>query len=144
MQLENIKQKFGGYNLLLIICWSILVISSFGRGIAGRIEGTFFPVVTPLQITSVKESEFGSVIDGNFTKIRDCDFVNIVLRLKDGSKSTSLFSLVKVQEAREIGEHKMENLFVNTTPDNVDNTEGYIIHNCHSAYTTESAFLGKR
>jgi hypothetical protein len=123
-------------------------------------EGYFFPVVTPLEITSIEQSF--DVVDGfdwftvrgTFTKIRNC--VPVTVRWYYGLPGSSaridaipVPTLVGPDPALgtrpnnfELGEQQTSYLRVRLEPELIrENSHAYVYHRCHGPYLWETRTL---
>jgi hypothetical protein len=123
-------------------------------------EGYFFPVVTPLEITSIDRSF--DVVDGfdwftvrgNFTKIRDC--VPVTVRWYYGDpRNSSRIDAVPVptlvgpdpdlgNQPRnfELGVQQPSYLRVRLEPELIrEDSHAYVYHRCHGPYLWETRTL---
>lgn len=97
-------------------------------------ETRFFPVVSPLRITSISETPEGnSLISGEATKLRDCSYEGIEWRLgrRDGLSVPVKAVFLDPPRARRPGVIEWKALVVGLTPEQLlTNSYANAYHSC--------------
>lgn len=139
---ENIFVVWVGIIFLLILLLS---------GKAANVIGYHFPVVTPLEITGVKEViNFGlpsSLIEGTSTKLRDCDQRTMRWYIGEGENEGSVTSMfTEKPQSRKKGVMKFSGIIVGLPPEKLDIARSVVGHDCFggSVRVISSFYEGKK
>lgn len=57
--------------------WFFIISTPFLWSVGSKYEGQIFPVVSPVKIIDAKTTEYGTYVNVEFKKIRQCQFVGI-------------------------------------------------------------------
>lgn len=115
----------------IVIIWLASQTSTMAE-----VYGRWWPVVTPLQVTSVTEEMVngapGSRISGYATIERDsCDYLSIEWSLHGENRSVRATAFFADEaQVRETGQQKWEALLVGVPPHKLSETTGDVHHQC--------------
>lgn len=114
---------------ILLILWVLLFVNSSALE---KIEGAIFPVVKNPVITSIQPVHEGVLFAGTFDKIRQCDFVSMSLIIKNRITGTTAHTEINypIAQIREPGPQKFENWKSKVTPNQLVNSDLYMVHHC--------------
>jgi hypothetical protein len=126
-------------NTFVVWLGIIFLLSLIFIGKAANLIGRHFPVVTPLNITSVEKIvNFGldsSLIKGTSTKLRDCDQRTMSWFIGEGGNEGSVVSLFKEKpQSREKGLIEFTGIVVGLPPEKLDFARSEVGHDCFGGY----------
>lgn len=120
-----------------MVAGSLLVLWLFAQSTTGaQLYGRFYPVTTPLQVTSVVPADVsgapGSRIAGTATLNREqCDYLDIQWTLHGDAKNVRATAFFADEaQVRRAGVQQWEALLVGVPPHKLKETTGDVVHRC--------------
>lgn len=119
------------------VAWSgiIFILALLLSGKTAHVIGTLFPVVTPLEITSITKTNLpgfpSSIITGTSTKLRDCDQRDMFWFISEGENEGSVFStFLDRPESRSTGPMTFKGIVVGLPPERIKFARAEVVHDC--------------
>lgn len=125
------RQQMRGF---VEIISAALVVAAFGPLLLSHASKALWPVIRPLHIESITETEDGVRIAGHAVKLRECSFVELhwYLGRKDGLKVPVSVSFEDPPQLRLTGETHWSGILVGLSADQVvNNSHAIVEHSCH-------------
>lgn len=112
-----------------------------------RAIGSLFPVVSPLEITSIEPVEFnntnGSKLSGHATKRLDCTYEGLEWRLVSPYGVPIAVQFLEPPHVNAPGEIFWSGLLVGIEPSRINETYAEVIHTCHGVTIRTHFFAGQ-
>lgn len=130
----------------MAFCAVIFLLLFSQLEVAARIQGTIWPVVTPLVVSSVEPVQIdgttGTRLRGVATiQRKGCDFRGVDWDLTDGKKSARVVAYFSdAAEIRTDGVQEWEALMIGVPPSRIGETVGHVRHKC-GASPVETPFF---
>lgn len=131
---KNKVRKFVESN---IVTWlGVLVIATLlSTGKMAEILGEYFPVMTPLEITSIEPTTTrdlpSSLISGTSEKLRDCNQQSMRWYIVEGHQEGSVFSLfLDRPQVHGKGPMVFKGIIVGLPPEDIKYSRAEVTHNC--------------
>lgn len=108
----------------------------------GQVEGFLFPVATNTTITKVEQDgKTSSRVWGTFRKRRDCSFSGIEWRFNTGGRFTVAPVIFEEgTRSRPRGWEDFGAWLVGLTPEQIEQSQVVVFHECHSLWRTQTRF----